>query len=204
MIHKQPSPYPGHVRIVFELPACLWADRVFVVGDFNRWEELATPLHQARNGVWRASVDLPAGSQSQFRYRIDGEWKTDYHADGFAQGGDGEANSVVQAVLPLTVVEAASLLVHDRRLVRYPQGGGRIELDGLARDKQPGAGLSVGQQVAQLMERLPQTIAGALVTVTRPEALGQCVALMGLPFHHQIGQQRPRLVGGKRSERRPG
>ncbi len=46
MIHKQPSLYPGHVRIVFELPSCLWADRIFLVGDFNQWDEKQTPMRQ--------------------------------------------------------------------------------------------------------------------------------------------------------------
>ena len=42
MIHKTQSPLPGHVRVVFELPSCIWADRIFVVGDFNHWNERAT------------------------------------------------------------------------------------------------------------------------------------------------------------------
>lgn len=105
MIHKRKSSTPGHVRVVFELPSCIWADRVFVVGDFNQWAKRATPMQQDREGVWRAVVDLPAGSRCGFRYLIDGQWKTDYHADAYTSGELGAEQSVVCAVLP----EAARL-----------------------------------------------------------------------------------------------
>lgn len=118
MIHKQPSSYPGHVRIVFELPSCLWADRIYLIGDFNQWNEHATPMYQDRDGVWRATLDLPAGQQYQFRYMIDGQWRTDYHADGFAQGLYGADNSVVHSTLPLPVLEETGCLVQDSHPVR--------------------------------------------------------------------------------------
>ena len=113
MIHKQPSSYPGYVRVVFELPSCLWADRIYLIGDFNQWDEHATPMRQERDGVWRATVDLPAGKEYQFRYMIDGQWKTDYHADGFAQGIYGADNSVVHTNLPVTALEEVSCQVQD-------------------------------------------------------------------------------------------
>lgn len=118
MIHKQSSPYPGHVRVIFELPSCLWADRIFLVGDFNHWDEKSIPMRQDRDGVWRATVDLMVGQHYQFRYMVDGQWKTDYHADGFAQGHYGADNSVVHAMLPITVIEEAGCLVQDSRPVR--------------------------------------------------------------------------------------
>lgn len=130
MIHKQPSSYPGHVRIVFELPSCLWADRIYLIGDFNQWDERSIPMHQERDGVWRATLDLPAGQQYQFRYMIDGQWKTDYHADGFAQGVYGADNSVVHTTLPVTVLEESGCLVQDSRPVRQlvPQAEFRAKL----------------------------------------------------------------------------
>ena len=113
MIYKIPSPVPSHVRIVFELPSCLWADRIHLVGDFNQWQEATTPMEQDRDGVWRAIVDLPKGSSCQFRYLIDGQWKTDYHADGFAQSAYGAENSVVHATLPVPVIEGLDPKVSD-------------------------------------------------------------------------------------------
>jgi 1,4-alpha-glucan branching enzyme len=100
MIHKTPSPLHGHVRVVFELPSCVWADRIFLVGDFNGWDEHSTPMRQDRDGVWRTTLDLAYGEQCEFRYLIDGQWKTDYHADSFSSNGFGSENSIVQAILP--------------------------------------------------------------------------------------------------------
>ena len=100
MIYKILSPQPNHVRMIFELPACVWADRIFLIGDFNQWCATTTPMRQDREGVWRATVDLPCGSRCEFRYLIDGQWKTDYHADGFTTNVYGTDNSVVEATLP--------------------------------------------------------------------------------------------------------
>jgi hypothetical protein len=124
MIYKTQSPYPGHVRVVFELPSCLWADRIYLVGDFNQWDERATPMQQERDGVWRAFVDLKAGTQIEFRYLIDGQWRTDYHADGSTENGFGSENSVVRVDWPseLVLAERRSSRVQDaaHRAIAFP------------------------------------------------------------------------------------
>jgi hypothetical protein len=119
MIHKTQSPLPGHVRVVFELPSCIWADRIFLVGDFNQWDERATPLRQDRDGVWRAAVDLKAGASAEFRYLIDGQWRTDYHADGYTHNQYGTENSVVRAEWP------AELAYPDRLSSLVPESARR-------------------------------------------------------------------------------
>ena len=100
MIHKTFSSRSGYVRVTFELPSCVWADRIFLCGEFNDWSKTATPMQQARDGTWRVSIDLAAGTRVQFRYLVDGHWQTDYHADGFATNAFGTDNSVVVADLP--------------------------------------------------------------------------------------------------------
>ena len=40
MIRKYLSPYSGHVHIVFELPSCLWADRIYTE-HCHRGEEIS-------------------------------------------------------------------------------------------------------------------------------------------------------------------
>lgn len=113
MIRKIAAPTPGYVRVLFELPSCLWADRIFLVGDFNQWNDTATPMHQGRDGVWRATVDLPHGSSYEFRYLIDGKWTSDSHADGFAQNSYGVSNSVVHALLPISALLGTELLIRE-------------------------------------------------------------------------------------------
>lgn len=116
MIYKYRSPQPGHVRIVFELPSCIWADRIFLTGDFNDWRQDDIRLQQDRNGVWQASIDLPMGRTYQFRYLIDGQWRTDSHADGYATNEFGTENSVVITELPSDEhVTPNTALVHDVR-----------------------------------------------------------------------------------------
>ena len=120
MIHKMPSSKPGYVRVIFELPACLWADRVFLVGDFNDWDTAVTPFVQGRDGVWRAVLDLPCGREFQFRYLVDGRWQTDYHADGWVENEFGSQNSIVSTTLPADeVVEITpTSLLHEGRKMR--------------------------------------------------------------------------------------
>ena len=103
MIYKLPSTKPGHVRVMFELPSCLWADRIFVTGDFVQWDREAIPFHQDRDGVWRATVDLPASHRYEFRYLIDGRWQTHYHADGFIDNGYGTDNAVIDLEMAVTM-----------------------------------------------------------------------------------------------------
>lgn len=115
MIRKLPSPRADCVRIIFELPACLWADRIFLVGDFNGWNESVMPFAQGRDGVWRATADLPAGREYQFRYLVDGTWQTDFHADGWVANEFGSQNSIVYATLPEDVTRATgpTSLLHE-------------------------------------------------------------------------------------------
>jgi hypothetical protein len=44
MIHKTRSSVTGYRRVIFELPASLWADQIFVIGDFNPGQPSRTPL----------------------------------------------------------------------------------------------------------------------------------------------------------------
>lgn len=90
----QTSP-TNSIRVTFELPSCTWACRIFVCGDFNGWDKSATPMRQERDGVWRATVDLEPNRRYLFRYLIDGNWQSDYHADGWSESGYGSENSIV-------------------------------------------------------------------------------------------------------------
>ena len=81
MLRKSHSPLPGHIRVSFELPACIWADRIYLSAEFNDWDETALPMRQERDGIWRVTVDLPIGHQFEFRYIVDGKCQSDSHAD---------------------------------------------------------------------------------------------------------------------------
>lgn len=85
----------GKVKVTFAMPAALWADSIYVVGDFNGWDERATPLRQTESG-WMVSLELEAGQSYQYRYLLNGsEWHNDWQADGYAPNSFGGDNSVV-------------------------------------------------------------------------------------------------------------
>jgi 1,4-alpha-glucan branching enzyme len=96
MIRKQPAK-EGRMRVTFELPRSVLADRVNVVGEFNDWDTTATPMTADRSAtVWRATVELEAGRRYRFRYLIDGkEWLNDWYADDHVENPYGAYDSVL-------------------------------------------------------------------------------------------------------------
>ncbi len=140
MIAKEPSPQPDHVRVRFELPACTWADKICVVGDFNEWQPNTTPLMCDRDGIWRATLDLPSSRVYEFRYLMDGVWHTDSHADGLADSPFGSQNSVVVTTLSITKLPLVERLlsceqifqiksrVSHRRVVPQPPRGAQASI----------------------------------------------------------------------------
>ena len=94
MIRCEPRKGDDQVKVTFAIPAD-GSDRVSVVGDFNDWDPVATPLAR-RAETLRASVVLDAGRRYAFRYLADGgRWFNDDEADDY-QGNDfGGSDSVV-------------------------------------------------------------------------------------------------------------
>jgi 1,4-alpha-glucan branching enzyme len=86
-------------KVTFELPseAANGAAKVALVGDFNDWDPVATPLKRHKDGSYRLILDLPRDREYQFRYLIDGErWENDWEADNYLPNSTGNSeNSVV-------------------------------------------------------------------------------------------------------------
>jgi 1,4-alpha-glucan branching enzyme len=97
MIYKEPMQDGSHVRVTFELPSSLWAERVNLVGDFNDWDTSRDEMTQSRaNGNWRIALVLPKGHEYQFRYLVNGrDWHNEWHADKFVPNKYGSDNSVI-------------------------------------------------------------------------------------------------------------
>jgi 1,4-alpha-glucan branching enzyme len=97
MIHREAAKNPGYVRVTFELPSTMWAERVNLVGEFNGWDTTATPMtHNRQDANWRVTVELAAGRRYRFRYLVDGrEWLNDWHADDHVDNPYGSYDSVV-------------------------------------------------------------------------------------------------------------
>ena len=52
------------------------AGKVYVAGDFNKWDRTATPLQKRPNGDWVASLSLKAGTYN-YKFIVDGKWMPD-------------------------------------------------------------------------------------------------------------------------------
>jgi 1,4-alpha-glucan branching enzyme len=80
------------------------AASVFLVGDFNDWQDSQLAMTKRSDGDWVAKVRLPAG-EFKFRYCADGQWFTDYAAFGVQPGRFG-MDSIVKVVRqPFRVVQ---------------------------------------------------------------------------------------------------
>jgi 1,4-alpha-glucan branching enzyme len=97
MIAKEPAGKTGFVRITFELPSNIWAERVNLVGEFNGWDTTSTPMNRNRSDAnWKVSIELETGQRYRFRYLIDGkEWLNDWHADDHVENPYGSYDSIV-------------------------------------------------------------------------------------------------------------
>jgi len=52
------------------------ARQVYLVGDFNGWQELSQPMTRSKEGDWVCRLPLSEGVY-QFKYLVDGEWVSD-------------------------------------------------------------------------------------------------------------------------------
>ena len=97
MIKKVPIKEKGLVRVTFETPSTVWAERVNLVGEFNDWDTLSTPMTRERTDAnWKVIVELETGRRYRFRYLVDGKkWLNDWHADDFVENAYGSDDSVV-------------------------------------------------------------------------------------------------------------
>ena len=70
------------------------AKKVFLVGDFCRWQTNHLPMRRTAPHEWSLMMRLPPGTY-EFRYLADGEWFTDYAAFGVTRNQFHDWNSVL-------------------------------------------------------------------------------------------------------------
>ncbi len=86
----------GKVRVTFSMPALDGVTQLYVVGDFNEWNETATPMEKAADGSWSVALTLDSNQEYQYRYLDNNSaWHNDRAADSYARNVHGTDNSVL-------------------------------------------------------------------------------------------------------------
>jgi 1,4-alpha-glucan branching enzyme len=58
------------------------AGTAHVVGEFNNWDSVSTPMKKLKTGAFTTTLNLEKGREYQFRYLLDNEnWGNDADAD---------------------------------------------------------------------------------------------------------------------------
>jgi 1,4-alpha-glucan branching enzyme len=85
-------------KVTFELPEAVAerADNVYLVGDFNNWDEQATPMEKKKGNRFSVTLDLEPNREYQYRYLINGQsWENDWEADKYVPNPFSGDNSVI-------------------------------------------------------------------------------------------------------------
>jgi len=88
----------GVVKVDFILPETIAADAdtAYLVGDFNNWDEQATPMTQLKNGSFKVTIELEPNREYQFRYLVNGnQWHNDWDADKYVPNPFSGDNSII-------------------------------------------------------------------------------------------------------------
>jgi len=83
-IQKEYLTDKGICRVKFSLPPDTGnpSKKVYLVGDFNDWNQKGIQLRKGKEGSYSATLELKMGNEYEFRYLIDGtHWENDNEAD---------------------------------------------------------------------------------------------------------------------------
>ena len=101
----------GKVRVTFTMPQIDDVQQMNLVGDFNHWSMIETPMQQGADATWSVALSLDSGHDYQFRYLANGtDWQNDWAADAYVPNEFGSDNSVVslkESALPAAKLPAA-------------------------------------------------------------------------------------------------
>ena len=73
-------------KVKFQLSEAIahGASNMYLVGDFNKWDDTSDPMKKMKDGGFSLEIELPLGQDSQFRYRSsDNVWLNDPEADAY-------------------------------------------------------------------------------------------------------------------------
>lgn len=83
-------------RVTFELPAEINAQKAYLCGDFNDWNQTSHPMKRRKDGSFALTISLKPGQQYRYKFFLDGErWENDWAGEGYLPNEYGGEDSVV-------------------------------------------------------------------------------------------------------------
>ena len=82
--------------------AAAGAEKIYLVGDFNSWDETSIPMKKGPDGSFSVKKQLDTNKEYQFRYLLDGKaWINDWKADKYVRSEfANDDNSCVDTTVP--------------------------------------------------------------------------------------------------------
>ena len=93
MAEKVKKKKPKRRRVTFTLEAPK-ANKVILMGDFNKWDAQIHPMKKNRSGVWEKITMLLPG-RYEYRFLVDGQWWNDPKNDQVCPNCFGTQNNVM-------------------------------------------------------------------------------------------------------------
>jgi 1,4-alpha-glucan branching enzyme len=91
--NNAPAVTPEGVRFSVSAPG---ATLVTIVGNFNGWNDQATPLSNDGKGDWSVTVPLKKGQKYDYKFDVDGFWVADPDNPDYENSGSGSVNSFIK------------------------------------------------------------------------------------------------------------
>jgi 1,4-alpha-glucan branching enzyme len=96
MLKKEYPKTKSMCKVTFYTPSEIHAEVIYLVGDFNNWDEKQMPMQKLKDGRFKLTLELDKGRDYQFRYLVNGtDWHNDWEADKYVPNPFSGDNSVV-------------------------------------------------------------------------------------------------------------
>jgi 1,4-alpha-glucan branching enzyme len=80
------------VTLVLKAPN---AKAVYLMGDFNQWNQKAHPMKKEADGTWKKTIMVQPG-RYEYRFLVDGQWRNDPANDQICPNCFGTENNVLK------------------------------------------------------------------------------------------------------------
>lgn len=73
------------------------ANAVYLMGDFNHWNQMIHPMKQEEDGTWKKTIMVKPG-RYEYRFLVDDQWWNDASNDHLCRNCFGTDNNVLEVI----------------------------------------------------------------------------------------------------------